>query len=117
MTTSQPDVSLPEQIESIPQSVQTGGIAHTRWGEFIIENLIRTAGVSTIIIIGLIFFFLVVFTLGSLLSYSPMDPSIHNARATENIHNLFGRFGAHFAGLPVARSRRGDRIGQASGVP
>ena len=50
---------------------------------------------------GLIFFFLVVFTLGSLLSYSPMDPSIHNARATENIHNLFGRFGAHFAGLLI----------------
>lgn len=58
MTTSQPDVTLPEQIEPIPQSVQTGGVAHTRWGEFIIESLIRTAGVSTIIIIGLIFFFL-----------------------------------------------------------
>lgn len=30
-----------------------------RWGEWLIENLIRLAGVSTIVIIGLIFFFLV----------------------------------------------------------
>lgn len=30
-----------------------------RWGEWLIENLIRLAGLSTIVIIGLIFFFLV----------------------------------------------------------
>ena len=46
-------------------------------------------------IIGIFLFFLVIFTLGSLLSYSPEDPSIHNAKAAGNVHNLFGIFGAH----------------------
>ncbi len=32
-------------------------------------------------IIGIFLFFLVILTLASLLSYSPEDPSIHNARA------------------------------------
>ena len=52
-------------------------------------------------ILGLAFFFLVVFSLGSLISYSPLDPSVHNASATEGVHNLFGRFGAHFAGILI----------------
>ncbi len=52
-------------------------------------------------IIGLLLFFLVVFTLISLLTYSPVDPSIHNARAAGDIHNEFGFFGAHLAGLLV----------------
>jgi len=53
-------------------------------------------------IIGVILFFLVIFTLISLLSYSPADPSINNAKATGEIHNLFGVFGAHVAGTLIA---------------
>ncbi len=52
-------------------------------------------------IYGIFLFFLVIFTLISLLSYSPEDPSVHNARAIGNIHNLFGVFGAHVAGLLI----------------
>jgi S-DNA-T family DNA segregation ATPase FtsK/SpoIIIE len=52
-------------------------------------------------IYGIILFFLVVFTLISLLSYSPTDPSINNARAAGQVHNLFGVVGAHLAGLLV----------------
>jgi len=52
-------------------------------------------------IIGIILFFLVIFTLISLLSYSPQDPSINNARATGDIHNLFGIFGAHVSGTLI----------------
>jgi S-DNA-T family DNA segregation ATPase FtsK/SpoIIIE len=52
-------------------------------------------------IIGIVLFFLVIFTLISLLSYSPNDPSINNARAGGNIHNLFGVFGAHTAGILI----------------
>ncbi len=50
-------------------------------------------------IFGILLFFLVILTLISLLSYSPADPSIHNARTTSQIHNLFGLFGAHMSGL------------------
>ncbi len=52
-------------------------------------------------IIGIFLFFIVIFTLGSLLSYSPEDPSIHNARAAGNVHNLFGIFGAHVSGILI----------------
>lgn len=52
-------------------------------------------------IIGILLFFAVLFTLISLLSYSPADPSIHHARAPGEIQNLFGFLGAHFAGLLV----------------
>jgi DNA segregation ATPase FtsK/SpoIIIE, S-DNA-T family len=52
-------------------------------------------------IYGIILFFLVIFTLIGLLSYSPEDPSINNARAAENIHNLFGFIGAHVSGLLI----------------
>ena len=52
-------------------------------------------------IYGIILFFLVIFTLISLLSYSPADPSINNARAAGQIHNLFGIFGAHVSGLLI----------------
>ena len=52
-------------------------------------------------IIGILLFFLVVFTLISILSYSPDDPSIHNAKASGNIHNLFGVVGAQLAGLLI----------------
>ena len=52
-------------------------------------------------IYGIILFFLVIFTLVSLLSFSPADPSINNARAAGQIHNLFGIFGAHVSGLLI----------------
>ena len=52
-------------------------------------------------IFGIILFFLVIFTLISLLSYSPGDPSINNARAAGRIHNLFGLVGAHVSGLLI----------------
>ena len=52
-------------------------------------------------ITGLLLFFLVVFTLISLLTYSPNDPSIHNASVSGEIHNQFGLFGAHLAGLLI----------------
>jgi S-DNA-T family DNA segregation ATPase FtsK/SpoIIIE len=52
-------------------------------------------------IVGIIFFFLVIFTLISLLSFSPEDPSIHKARAGGEIHNLFGSLGAHVAGALI----------------
>lgn len=50
-------------------------------------------------IIGILLFFLVIFMLGSLLSYSPADPSIHNAKALGSTHNLFGVFGSHSASV------------------
>jgi S-DNA-T family DNA segregation ATPase FtsK/SpoIIIE len=52
-------------------------------------------------IIGILLFFLVIFTLVSLLSYNPADPSIHNARSTGQIHNLFGILGAHLSGILI----------------
>jgi S-DNA-T family DNA segregation ATPase FtsK/SpoIIIE len=52
-------------------------------------------------IIGILIFFIVILTLISLLSYNPADPSIHNAKPVGEIHNLFGLFGAHLAGLLV----------------
>ena len=52
-------------------------------------------------IIGILLFFLVIFTLISLLSYSPGDPSINNAKAAGEINNLFGVFGAHTAGILI----------------
>ena len=52
-------------------------------------------------IVGIIFFFLVIFTLISLLSFSPHDPSINNARAGGEIHNLFGVLGAHVSGALI----------------
>ena len=52
-------------------------------------------------IIGIFCFFLVIFTLISLLSFSPDDPSLHNAKAAGEIHNLFGLLGAHLAGIMI----------------
>jgi S-DNA-T family DNA segregation ATPase FtsK/SpoIIIE len=52
-------------------------------------------------IFGILLFFLVILTLISLLSYSPADPSIHNAKTTSQIHNLFGLFGAHLSGILI----------------
>jgi len=52
-------------------------------------------------IIGILLFFLVIFTLISLVSYHPADPSIHTAKASGPAHNLFGPLGAHVAGFLV----------------
>jgi S-DNA-T family DNA segregation ATPase FtsK/SpoIIIE len=52
-------------------------------------------------IVGIFCFFLVIFTLISLLSFSPGDPSIHNAKAGGSIHNLFGVLGAHVSGALI----------------
>ena len=52
-------------------------------------------------ITGILLFFVVILTLISLLSYSPGDPSIHNAKPAGQIHNLFGLFGAHLSGVLV----------------
>jgi S-DNA-T family DNA segregation ATPase FtsK/SpoIIIE len=52
-------------------------------------------------IIGIFCFFLVIFTLISLLSFSPNDPSINNAKVTGSIHNLFGIVGAHVSGILI----------------
>ncbi|MFC1816222.1 DNA translocase FtsK [Thermodesulfobacteriota bacterium] len=52
-------------------------------------------------IIGIFLFFLVVFSLISLLSYSPADPSINHVRGPGPIHNLFGWVGAHLAGMLI----------------
>jgi S-DNA-T family DNA segregation ATPase FtsK/SpoIIIE len=50
-------------------------------------------------ILGIFLFFLVIFTLISLLSYSSTDPSVfHNVGVRGRVHNLFGTFGAHVAG-------------------
>ena len=52
-------------------------------------------------VIGILLFFLVIFSLISLVSYSPNDPSIHHAKAAGSIHNLFGLVGAHLAGILI----------------
>jgi len=52
-------------------------------------------------IVGIFLFFFVIFTLISLLSYSPADPSIHSAGTGGRVHNLFGFVGAHLAGFLI----------------
>jgi S-DNA-T family DNA segregation ATPase FtsK/SpoIIIE len=52
-------------------------------------------------IIGIFLFFFVIFTLISLLSYHPADPSIHSIGAGGRVHNLFGVVGAHLAGFLI----------------
>jgi len=51
--------------------------------------------------IGIILFFLVILTLVSLLSFTPADPSINHAKASGEIHNLFGLVGAHISGFLI----------------
>ncbi len=52
-------------------------------------------------LIRICLFFIVILTLVSLLSYSPADPSIHHAKNTGLVHNVFGIIGAHLAGLLI----------------
>ena len=67
-------------------------------------------------IFGILLFFLVIFTLISLLSYSPADPSINNARASGQINNLFGAVGAHLAGMLIGLFGLGAFLGAISGA-
>ncbi len=50
---------------------------------------------------GILLFFLVVFSLISLLSFSPLDPSVNHVRPTGPIQNIFGLVGAHMAGFLI----------------
>ena len=52
-------------------------------------------------ITGIFLFFMVIFTLISLLSYSPSDPAFHNAQPSDSVENLFGLVGAHLAGFLI----------------
>jgi DNA segregation ATPase FtsK/SpoIIIE, S-DNA-T family len=52
-------------------------------------------------IFGILLFFLVIFTLISLISYHHNDPSIHSAGSGTGVHNLFGTLGAQVAGALV----------------
>ncbi len=56
MSITQLRIKTPKLRETLFQVSQIG--QRTRWGEFAIEGLIQLAGVSTIIIVSLIFFFL-----------------------------------------------------------
>jgi S-DNA-T family DNA segregation ATPase FtsK/SpoIIIE len=50
---------------------------------------------------GILCFFLVIFSLISLLSYHPADPSVNTTGAGGDVHNLFGVIGAHCAGILI----------------
>jgi len=50
---------------------------------------------------GILFFFLVIFTLISLLSYSPSDPSFNYATVPDHVNNLFGLVGGSLAGFLI----------------
>jgi S-DNA-T family DNA segregation ATPase FtsK/SpoIIIE len=52
-------------------------------------------------LISIILIFIVIFSLGSLVSYCPDDPSIHHAGYSGKIENFFGFFGAHLAGFLI----------------
>ena len=52
-------------------------------------------------VVSIILIFIVIFTLISLVTYSPDDPSIHHVRTSGQIENFFGLFGAHLAGFLI----------------
>lgn len=52
-------------------------------------------------LLGILVFFVLVFTLISLLTYHPADPSLHAAGSGGRVHNLFGPAGAHVAGFLI----------------
>ena len=60
-----------DQAAALPVAHSTVPAARERWGEWWIETLIRAAGVSTIVIIGLIFFFLLKEGLPAFVHVSP----------------------------------------------
>lgn len=47
-----------EQAAPLPSVQPAVPMARRRWGEWLIEQLIRIAGISAILVIGLIFLFL-----------------------------------------------------------
>ncbi len=53
-------------------------------------------------IAGIFIFFLVIFTLISLVSFHPGDPSLNHAVSTDRVANLFGVAGAHLAGALIS---------------
>ncbi len=52
-------------------------------------------------ILGIFLFFLVIFTLISLLTYSPVDPSVHHVGTSGAAHNFFGLIGAYLSGILI----------------
>lgn len=52
-------------------------------------------------LISIVLIFIVIFSLISLVTYSPDDPSIHHAGSAGDIENFFGFFGAHLAGFLI----------------
>jgi len=52
-------------------------------------------------LVSILLIFIVIFSLGSLVSYSPDDPSIHHAGYTGEIDNFFGFLGAHLSGFLI----------------
>jgi len=52
-------------------------------------------------ILGIFLFFLVIFTLISLLTYSPADPSIHHVGTSGGVDNFFGLIGAYLSGILI----------------
>ncbi|MBW1996085.1 MAG: DNA translocase FtsK 4TM domain-containing protein, partial [Deltaproteobacteria bacterium] len=52
-------------------------------------------------IAGICLFFMVIFSLMSLLSYSAADPSFFNPKAMQKIQNLFGLLGSYSAGTLI----------------
>ncbi len=52
-------------------------------------------------IAGIFLFFLLIFTLMSLLSYNPADPSFFNFKPGHKIQNLFGLLGAYLSGTLI----------------
>ncbi|MEJ5359019.1 MAG: DNA translocase FtsK [Desulfobacterales bacterium] len=52
-------------------------------------------------LLGIFVFFVLVFTLISLLTWHPGDPSIHTAGSGGRVQNLFGLAGAHWSGFLV----------------
>ncbi len=52
-------------------------------------------------IYGIFLFFLVIFTLLSLVSYDSADPSLFRVKGAGEIQNLFGYVGAHLSGLLI----------------
>jgi len=52
-------------------------------------------------ILGVVLAFALIFTVVSLLSYHPSDPSINHAKASGEVHNLFGPVGAYLAGFLI----------------
>ena len=49
-----------QSVDAVSQDAQVGRLIIGSWTEFLIERLVWLAGISTIILVGLIFYFLVI---------------------------------------------------------